>query len=88
MCYRQGGGLFPPVDNPLPSPALRPIIIAVCFQLTIHCAVSFRAGPKILAVFQHVLRMFGVTAPIHFPHVTTVIRWSRKEVTYAGKHAR
>ena len=69
-------GLFPPVDNPPPSPALRPIIIAVCLQLTIHCAVSFRSVPKILAVFQQVLRVFGVTDTIHIPHFTTVIRWS------------
>lgn len=70
--------LFPPDTPPDPSssPDVHSTLIAVCLQLTLSCAVSFRAVPKILAVFQQLLQIFGVTETIHLPHFTTVIRWT------------
>lgn len=73
---RHTSSLFPPLDVPSSPPALRPLLIAACLQLTIQCAVSFRAVPKILAVFQHILQSCGYTETIPIPHFTTVIRWS------------
>jgi hypothetical protein len=54
----------------------RPLLIAICIQLTIHCAVSFRAVPKILAVFQPLLHLLGLREALPIPHFTTVIRWT------------
>lgn len=61
---------------------LRPAIIAACIHLTIHCAVSFRAVPKILAVFQQFLQVFGVRVSLPIPHFSTVIRWTLRVGVY------
>jgi hypothetical protein len=50
--------------------------------LTITCAVSFRAVPKILAVFQPLLQLLGLREDIHIPHFTTVIRWTLRVGTF------
>jgi hypothetical protein len=69
--------LFPPDTPPDPSSSdVHYTLVAVCLQLTLSCAVSFRAVPKIMAVFQQFLQLFGVTKTIHLPHFTTVIRWT------------
>jgi hypothetical protein len=69
---------LPPSDEgfSLSPPGLRQAIIAVSIQLTITCAVSFRAVPKILAVFQQLLLLVGLTISLPLPHFTTVIRWT------------
>lgn len=70
-------GLFPPETQACPSSKnVHYTLVAVCLQLTLSCAVSFRAVPKILVVFKQLLQLFGVTETIRLPHFTTVIRWT------------
>jgi hypothetical protein len=58
------------------------LIQTVCLNLVLTCAVSFRAVPKILAVFQELLRYCEVVLPFTIPHFTTVIRWMIRVGTY------
>jgi hypothetical protein len=68
---------LPPSHEVFPPPQVpRPLLIALCIQLTITCAVSFRSVPKILAAFKPLLQFLGLREELHIPHFTTVIRWT------------
>lgn len=66
----------PPIATPCDSKFIQLVIISVCINLTLNCAVSFRAVPKILAVFKRLLQAFGLQFNCKIPHFTTVIRWT------------
>ena len=57
-------------------------IQTVCLNLVLTCAVSFRAVPKILTVFQELLGYCDIHLPFSIPHFTTVIRWMLRVGTY------
>jgi len=57
-------------------------IQTICLNLVLTCAVSFRAVPKILRVFQDLLTYCEVLLPFRIPHFTTVIRWMLRVGTY------
>ncbi len=77
----------PACNNPSAVPAARHqdmpwFIQTICLNLVLTCAVSFRAVPKILTVFQDLLRYCGLSVPFEIPHFTTVIRWMLRVGTY------
>lgn len=64
------------VSNEMHAQQLYFIMVSICLNLSIHCAVSFRAVPKILAIFSNTLELFGVPIKLMIPHFTSVIHWT------------
>ncbi len=72
--------ISPPVEdmvaNVAPPQNLHVLVVCLCMNVTVNCAVSFRAVPKILALVQQVLHACGLTWKLPIPHFTTIIRWT------------
>jgi hypothetical protein len=64
------------VATSVPPEHLHALIVCLCINVTVNCAVSFRAVPKILALVQQVLQACGLTWTLPIPHFTTIIRWT------------
>jgi hypothetical protein len=59
-----------------PPQNLHLLVICLCMNMTVNCAVSFRAVPKILTLVQQLLHACGLTWKLPIPHFTTIIRWT------------
>ncbi len=64
------------VATSVPPEHLHSLIVCLCINMTVNCAVSFRAVPKILALVQQILQACGLTWTLPIPHFTTIIRWT------------